>query len=129
MSINSHHHRRSRHIHNHDNKALQHQSKTRIYDKSCLHFLKIIIFINAMNIIATLGTVLCTINYIFPTNWTNHTPPQILINTNPNIQTTIPIIWRMETFSLYKKYPTIKRTHARPMFATTLAVLTCQPAR
>ena len=55
--------------------------------------------------------------------------PQRLIKTKPNMQTTIPIIWRIDTFSLYKKYPTIKSTHARPMFATTLAVLTCQPAR
>lgn len=45
------------------------------------------------------------------------------------MQTIIPKIWRMETFSRYKKYPTIKRTHARPIFATTLALLIFQPAR
>ena len=52
-----------------------------------------------------------------------------LINTKPNMHTNIPMICLMETFSLYKKNPTTSKTHARPMFATTLAVLTLHPAR
>ena len=94
-----------------------------------MDFLEIIFLINAINIIPTIRTVFFTFFDPCATNRTSHNITYRLISTKPNMQTLMPAIWLMETFSLYKKYPTNISTQARPIFATTLAVLTAHPAR
>ena len=102
--------------------------------RQCFNNLKGLVFCSVINIVVCAIIKLSIRAYIpviyvagifLNRNKTGHK----LIRTNPTIQTIIPIIWRMEIFSLYKKYPIISSTQARPILATTGALLTFQPAR